>query len=102
MEQVVPEMASIGERCLNDGGLFGQLQEVVKFVNREIGTKFWAPFGRTLVRRRLHEAAEQKVARKAAEERTSGPVGTTASNIKAGGHPESEAAADNASGATPL
>ena len=58
MERVVSEMASIGERCLNEGGLFGQLQEVVKLVTRQIGTKFWGPFGRTMVRWWLLEAAE--------------------------------------------
>ena len=80
LDRVAPEMATIGGRCANDSGLFGQLQEVVKLLTRDIGTKFWAPFGRTMVRRRLLEAAEQKAAWKAAEERPLEPAETAADN----------------------
>ena len=55
---LVPELEKFGRSCLDDTTRFGQLQEVVKATTRKIGTKFWAPFGRTLVRRHLHEAAE--------------------------------------------
>ena len=55
---LVPELKKFGRSCLNDTTRFRQLQEVVKATTRKIGTKFWAPFGQTLVRRRLHEAAE--------------------------------------------
>ena len=98
LDRVAPEMASIGERCIQDAGLFGQMQEVVKLLTREIGTKFWAPFGRTMVRRRLSKAAEQKAARKAAEERPSGATGVAAPNA-GGGPPQPESTTDNAPGA---
>ena len=71
----------------------------MKLLTREIGTKFWAPFRRTMVRRRLSEAAEQKAARKAADVRASEPVGTAAPNADRSGPEEPEAAADNTPGA---
>ena len=60
----------------------------MKAATHEIGTKFWAPFGRTLVRRRLQEAAEQKAARQAAKEREVEATAATTRDSSAEGHPE--------------
>ena len=85
---LIPELEKLGRSCLDDTTCFGQLQEVVKATTREIGTKFWAPFGWTLVRRRLHEAAEQKAARQAAKEREVEVATATTRDSSTEGRPE--------------
>ena len=85
---LISELERLGRACLDDTTRFWQLQEVVKAATREIGTKFWAPFGRTLVRRRLQEAAEQKAARQAAKEGEAEAAATTTPATSAECHPE--------------
>ena len=92
--RVVPKLEKLGGECARDAGRYGELKEIERALNREIETRFWAPFGRAMVRRQLRETAEQKTTRKAAERQATATASAANPGIGGSEHRAPSAAGD--------